>query len=307
MKINKSVKGTLLLLLISIIWGSTFTAQDIAAQHIGPFTFNFARYIVGAAVLLPVALISSGTARRRQPQQNKTSKKTLIIGIIVSGAALFAPAAFQQAGIAYTTSGKAGFITAMYIVFVPLFGLFLKKKAGLPVWVGVLLSCAGLWLLCMKGDLTIGRGELLVLCGAVFWAIQILVIDHFAVKMDCFVLACGECFVCGLLSGVMMLVLETPSFADMMKCVWPILYSGVMSCGVAFGLQPLGQRNAPPATAALVMSLESVFAAISGFVFLNERMELKEYIGCVLMFAAVIVVQLPELRKKPEAVCSGEK
>ncbi|MBE6764663.1 MAG: DMT family transporter [Ruminococcaceae bacterium] len=294
MQQKKPIRGILVLLLISVIWGSTFTVQDMAAEHIGPFTFNFFRYLVGTVTLIPVAAIAQAV-RRRNGTHEKVGKKTLVTAAIISGLALFAPAAFQQAGIAYTSSGKAGFITAMYIVFVPLLGLFMKKKAGLAVWIAVAVSGVGLWLLCMTERLTVGKGELLVLCSAVFWAVQILVIDTYADKINCFVLACGECFVCAVLSGVMMAIFETPVvMADVLRCTVPVLYSGVLSCGIAFALQPFGQKDASPAAAAIAMSLESVFAAVAGFFILGERMTAREYIGCVLMFAAVILVQLPE-------------
>jgi len=293
MQQKKPIRGILVLLLISVIWGSTFTVQDMAAEHIGPFTFNFFRYLVGTVTLIPVAAIAQAV-RRRNGTHEKVGKKTLVTAAIISGLALFAPAAFQQAGIAYTSSGKAGFITAMYIVFVPLLGLFMKKKAGLAVWIAVAVSGVGLWLLCMTERLTVGKGELLVLCSAVFWAVQILVIDHFAPKTDCFRMVCMEFLVCGVLSCIpMLLTEELPDKAALMDTLLPVLYVGVFSCGVAYTLQPLGQRDTPPAAASLIMCLESVFAALTGFILLGDGFTARELVGCALMLGGTVLAQFP--------------
>jgi drug/metabolite transporter (DMT)-like permease len=204
--------------------------------------------------------------------------------------------AFQQIGILYTTVGKAGFITAMYIVLVPLCGLFLHKKVGKKVWIGVVLAVAGLYLLCMSERLSVNKGDLLMLICALCFAIHILVVDHFGRQTDGVKLSCIQFFVCALLSGILMLLLETPSWETIRAAWLPICYAGLLSSGAGYTLQILGQKDTDPTVASLLMSLESVFAAIAGWLLLHERFSLRELAGVVLMAGAIVLAQLPEGR-----------
>jgi drug/metabolite transporter (DMT)-like permease len=220
--------------------------------------------------------------------------KPTLLGGVTCGFALFLAASIQQTGIVYTTSGKAGFITALYTVLVPLFGLLLHKKVRGLIWVGVAFAVAGLYLLCIKEGFTIGKGDLIVLLGTIFWAVHILIIDHFAPITDCLKMSIIQFSCAGLLSGVAMLLLETPAISAIRDGAWPIFYTAFIVTGLAYTLQILGQRNTDPAIASIIMSLESVFAVVSGMLLLDEVMSTKEIIGCILMFIAVIITQLPQ-------------
>jgi len=262
-------------------------------DYIGPFTFGASRFILGALVLIPVVLIMARTKQKNTEKEVFITKPTLFGGV-ACGFALFLAASFQQTGIIYTTSGKAGFITALYIVLVPLFGLFLHKKIHSLIWVGVAFAIPGLYLLCCKEGFTIGKGDLIVLLGTIFWAIHILIVDHFAPVVDCLKMSIIQFLVAGLLSGVAMFLSENPTITALLDSAWPILYTSVMVVGVAYTFQIFGQRNTDPAISSIIMSLESVFAVICGMLLLNEVMSTKEIIGCILMFISVIITQLPQ-------------
>ena len=211
---------------------------------------------------------------------------------------MFCGLAFQQVGLQYTTAGKAGFITALYIVFVPILGLFLHKRIEKSVWLGVILGLVGLYLLSVTEDLSIGKGDLLVLSGTIFWALHIIIIDHFADKVDAVKMSCIQFLVVGLISLTIAIVTEDISINAIIQSAFPVLYSGIIVVGIAFTLQIFGQRGTNPATAAIIMSMESVFAALSGIIILGETMNLREITGCILLFAAVIVAQLQPTMKK---------
>lgn len=290
----KNLRGGLLLLLTALIWGVAFVAQSAGMDYVGPYTFLCTRSVLGGVVLLPVIRVRS--RRASAAAEVPKDRRSLLVGGICCGVALCVASAFQQIGIQYTTVGKAGFITAMYIVLVPLGGLFLHKRVAPQVWVSVALAVVGLYLLCMTGSLTIGKGDLLVLICALCFAVHILVVDHFGRRADGVQLSCIQFFVCALLSGIMMLLLEEPSWQTL-KAAWlPIAYAGILSSGVGYTLQIVAQKDTDPTVASLLMSMESVFAAIAGWLLLNERFTLREFIGVILMFAAVILAQLPERR-----------
>lgn len=293
-------------MLTAIIWGAAFVAQDVGMDYLEPFTFNGIRCIIGAVVLLPViAVRSAGKKNRAQSEQTAEEKKKALriqlAGGLLTGVALFIPSSFQQFGIVQTTAGKAGFVTALYIVIVPIMGLFLKKKASLAVWAACVIACVGLYLLCVTERFTVGTGDILVFVGSIFWAVQILVVDYYAPRVDCLKLACAEFFVCGVLSLIGMLLFESPDISSVLSCAVPLLYAGVMSCGVAFTLQMIGQKYAAPAIASIMMSLESVFAAVFGFLLSGERLSTRELCGCALMFLAVLLAQIPARRKRADA------
>lgn len=227
-------------------------------------------------------------------EEKKAQNKTLLLGGICCGVALCIASNLQQFGIKYTTVGKAGFITAMYIIIVPVIGIFLEKTTGLRIWVSVLLAVGGLYLLCMTEGFSIAFGDLLVLLCAVMFSVHILVIDYFSPKVDGVRMSCIQFFVSGILSGVAMLIFEQPNLGAILQAWMPILYAGVMSCGVAYTLQIVGQKDMDPTIASLILSLESVVSVLAGWVILGQKLSSKELFGCVLMFAAIILAQLPD-------------
>lgn len=290
----KSLRGSLILLIGAAIWGSAFVAQDVAMRYIGPYTFNMLRYFIGSLSLLPLILIRNRSAVHRamsKPEKRKDSAFQWKAGVC-AGFALIIPSTLQQIGLVYTTAGKAGMITGMYIITVPLLGLFIGKRSRLNVWAAAVLGVAGMYFLCITGSFTIALGDALQLVAVVFWAIQILTIDHFAKSSDPFKLACIEFFVCGVVSCVPALIFETITFEAVRSCIPYLVYVGVFSCGIAYSLQPIGQRDTPPAVASLMMSLESVFAVLTGWLLLGDEFTKRELTGCCLMLCAVVLAQL---------------
>ena len=299
------LKNSLCLLLAATIWGIAFVAQSVGMEYVGPFTFNGVRSLIGAAVLVPVIFLlnrSKDTASAAADPSTSTTTSSpyktrdLWIGGIACGIALFAASNFQQFGIKYTTVGKAGFITACYIVIVPIIGLFLKKKCSPFIWIAVLLSLCGLYLLCLTpGEgLAVGKGELLLIICAVLFSGHILVIDHFSPLVDGIKMSCIQFLVCGILSGVPALLFEQPNLSGILAAWLPILYAGVMSSGVAYTLQIVGQKNMNPTVASLILSLESCISVLAGWIILGQHLSSREIFGCVLMFGAIILAQLPQ-------------
>lgn len=300
-------RNPLLLLLTAVIWGVAFVAQSVGMDYVGPFTFNFVRCIIGGAVLIPCIFLldhirgseetdaqsQKAAGIQGQKATGTKSQKTavytwhqreLYIGGICCGIALFAASNLQQFGIKYTTVGKAGFITAMYIVIVPLLGIFLKKAVGLQIWISVILAVAGLYLLCITEGFSIGGGDLLVMLCAVVFSLHILIIDYFSPRVDGVRMSCIQFFVCGLLSGIGMLFTEHFDLGAILQAWVPILYAGVLSCGVAYTLQIVGQKGMNPTVASLILSLESVVSVLAGWLLLGQKLSVRELSGCVLMF-----------------------
>lgn len=353
------LKNALLLLLTATIWGVAFVAQRVGKDHVGPFTFNAVRSMIGGLVLLPVIVIldrekagsrTAATAARgaglagkavmsrgREDTAGKAEaseganlagkaetsegadlagkaetagsadptgktgavrdayrRKDLILGGISCGILLCAASNFQQFGVKYSTVGKAGFITACYIILVPILGLFLKKKCSPAIWLAVVMATAGLYLLCMEGDrFSISKGDLLLFVCAVLFSFHILVIDHFTLLADGVKMSCIQFFVCGLLSAVAMLLFEEPRWQDILSGWMPILYAGVMSCGVAYTLQIVGQKGMDPTISSLILSLESSISVLAGWAILGQRMNGYQLAGCGAMAAAIVLAQLP--------------
>ena len=300
---NKKLRGNLMLLMTALIWGSSFVAQRAGMEYIGPFTFNGIRCLIGAIVLIPVILILSkingnGVGTKAEPSSETAAqliaeRKTLVIGGVACGVILCIASSLQQIGVVYTTAGKAGFITALYIVIVPILGIFIGKKIKPIVWLCVALAVAGLYLLCIKEGFSIGKGDFLVILCAFAFSVHILVIDHFSPKTDGVKLSCIQFFISGIISLVPMFLFENPVLADILDCWLPILYAGALSCGVAYTLQVVAQRDTDPTIASLLLSLEAVFAVICGVIILHEHVALRELMGCIIMFVAIIIAQLP--------------
>lgn len=312
------LRNTFFLFLTAMIWGAAFVAQSVSMDYIGPFTFICLRSVIGGLFLIPVIIVLDGIRKKNQnesanvvssentlynietedKQRLSWKNKQLIEGGIVCGILLFFANCFQQTGIQYTTVGKAGFITTFYIIIVPLIGLFFKKYCGILTWIGVVIALAGLYFLCITQKLTIQRGDALILCCSVLYAGQILAIDHYNPFVDGVKMSCIQFLTGGVLGAVIMFLFENPSVAMILSAAGPILYTGIMSTGVGYTLQIVGQKGLNPTVAALILSLESVFSALSGYVFLHQVLTTRELIGCVLMFIAIVLAQLPDIRRK---------
>lgn len=286
------------LLLTAFIWGVAFVAQSVGMDYIGPFTFNCVRSIIGGLILIPLILIlRKADKTERSETEAKAYKKNTILGGICCGVALCVASSFQQFGIMYTTVGKAGFITALYIIIVPILGIFIGKRVAPIIWVSSIIAVAGFYLLSISGQVSISKGDVLVLICAVLFSVHILIIDYFSPKGDGVTISCIQFLTCGILCGICMFLFETPQITDILAAYLPILYAGVMSCGVAYTLQIVGQKNMDPTVASLILSLESVFSVLAGWVILGQGLTTKELIGCGLVFAAVLLAQMPEKKK----------
>lgn len=310
---KQPLKGALLLLTASIIWGTAFVAQSMGTNYLNAFTFNSIRNFIGVFALIPVLLWQICTNRKDMKDVQEVIScnyslttalkdvftKELLLGGIICGTALCLASNFQQMGIEHSTVGKSAFITTLYIVLVPLLGLFLKKKLPVQIWCGVILAMIGLYLLCMKNEaFVLETGDIYLLLCAFFFTIQITAVDYFAPKVNCIALSMMQFFVTAILSGICMLFHELPSIENILGAAIPLLYAGVLSSGIAYTFQIIGQKHLAPTVASLIMSLESVFATLAGWIILHEILSTKELIGCGLVFAAVILTQLPIPTKK---------
>ncbi|MBO5093349.1 MAG: DMT family transporter [Lachnospiraceae bacterium] len=300
MKTN-TMKNSLLLFLTAAIWGVAFVAQSVGMDYVGPFTFNAVRFLLGGTVLIPVLLWKKKNGNFEKTEENgrggETSgdgRRTMFVGGICCGCALSIASLLQQLGIQYTTVAKAGFITALYIIIVPILGVFFHKKVRSLVWLAVVLAVFGMYLLCIKGSFSIGKGDVLVLLCAAAFSVHILVVDYFSPKADGVALSCIQFYTSSVICGIGMFLLETPSFQAILSGWIPVLYAGVMSCGVAYTLQIIGQKGMDPTVASLILSLESVVSLIAGWILLGQALNAREICGCILVFAAIILAQLPE-------------
>ena len=295
---HQNIRNSFLLLLAAVIWGVSFVAQSVGMEYIGPFAFNGIRCLIGGLVLIPVILLlnrnkASGQKEAELSGHPVNRRNCLLAGGIICGICLFLASTFQQFGIQYTTVGKAGFITAFYIILVPIFGLFLKKKCTPLIWISVLLALGGLYLLCIKDGFSIGLGDIYVFICAILFSVHILVIDYFSPRVDGVKLACIQFFICGVLSVICMLIFESSTTLTAVLSAWkPLLYAGALSCGVAYTLQIIGQRNMNPTVASLLLSMESCISVIAGWLILGQALTLREIGGCVLMFIAIVLAQV---------------
>ena len=286
------MRSNMMLLMAAAIWGLGFVAQRLGMDHMGPFTFNGLRFLLGALSLLPLLW----WLKSRQPSAPSGSspgeRRLLLTGGLIAGTVLFSAASLQQVGLLYTTAAKAGFITGLYIILVPVIGLLLRHKTGANTWVGALIAMAGLYYLSVTDDFTIGYGDLLQVVGALFWAIHLLLLDHYSNRVAPIRLAGVQFVVCGLLSLATAFVIETPTLSGAVAGWQALLYAGLVSVGIGYTLQVVGQRGAHPAHAAIILSLETVFAAIGGVLLLGESLDERAVVGCSLMLAGMLISQI---------------
>ncbi len=284
-----------------MLWGFAFVAQRSGMEFVGPFTFNALRFTLGGISLIPLLLINRKRKFNNDPILPLSSNKILLRGGIIAGVILFLGASFQQGGIVYTTAGKAGFITGFYIILVPILGIMFKQKTSAAIWLGAVIALAGLYLLSVQENFSIGLGDLLVLASAFFWGFHVLVISRFSPKTDPIQLAFFQFMLCAFFSLIASLVIETTTLQNIFDASVPILYAGVVSVGIAFTLQVIAQRDAHPSHAAIIMSLEAVFALIGGWIVLDEIIPLRGLIGCGLMLTGMIIPQIEIIFKRKKS------
>ena len=294
---KKTIQGCLILLLTTVIWGCAFVAQSVGMDHIGPFTFQAVRCLLGVLALLPVIFLFDLKKTDGKNYISRWCDPKLWKAGILCGIALFVASGAQQVGLIDTDAGKAGFLTSMYIVIVPFLGLFFRKKLSPATVLGVFVAVAGLYLVSGAGATGMAPSDMLMVLCAFAFAVQIVLVERLGMDMDGLRLNCVQCLVCSVLSAVVMAFTETPVLGDLIDCALPLAYAGCLSMGVAYSLQIIGQQKVDSVPAAIIMSLESVFAALAGWLLLNERMSPRELTGCGLLFTAVILSQIPARKK----------
>ncbi len=288
---KETLKADTLLLLTALIWGFAFVAQRVGMEYVGPFTFNGVRFALGSLSLLPLIIVTRKKRRSGGEEQPTLQPRTVLGASILAGLVLFLGASFQQVGIVYTTAGKAGFITGMYVILVPIIGSRWGQKTTTGTWIGAILAITGLYLLSMTGNFTISKGDLLVLISAFFWAGHVLLLGWLSPKTDSLVLASTQFAVCSVLSMMTAFGVEAVTLESIIRGAVPILYGGLMSVGVAYTLQVVAQRTAHPAHASVILTLEGAFAAIGGWLILGEILSIRSLVGCALMLLGMLVSQ----------------
>lgn len=303
---DKALRSSAMLTLTAMIWGAAFVAQSEGLNYVGGFTFNACRFLLGGAVLIPCILLLrlKGEKASSLDLQEKASS---LVGGLCCGLVFFVASSLQQFGMVYTTVGKAGFITALYIIIVPILGIFLKKRVGRNIWLSVLLAAVGMYLLCITEDFSIGRGDILVFLCAIVFSLHILSIDYFSPKANGMVLSCVQFLVAGSISAILMMLFEKPSWQAIRAAGVPILYAGVLSCAVAYTLQVIAQKDIDPTRASLIMSLESVFSLLAGWVLLNQKLSARELLGCAMVFGGILLAQLPTGKSLPAMQKGADK
>ena len=279
-----------MLTIAALVWGAAMSFQSEGMEHVGPLTFQAVRFLIGGTVLLPAVFVLG----KNDPGKDRVdyNPKGVFVGGAVCGIFLMLACTLQQFGILYTTVGKAGFLTSLYIIMIPILGVFIGKKIGLNVWLSVCLAMVGMYLLCMKESLVLSKGDTLVFICAFIFTFQIMAIDKYAAIYNALKLSCIQFYVCGILSLVVMFIFEKPEMSSILNAWVPILYTGAASCGIGYTFQTIAQKDLQPAIASIIMSLESVFSALFGWILLGQRMSFREIMGCVIMFAAIILAQL---------------
>lgn len=282
---NRRTRANIMLLITAAIWGFGFVAQKFGAMFVPAFTFNGFRFTIGAISLIPLLLIKN----KKDTFEGNGTRKDLIVGGMLAGGAIFFASWLQQAGLEYTNPGKAAFLTACYMMLVPILGVFFKNKATLANWIAVILAVIGIYMLCIKGEFVVQKGDFLELAGAVFWALQIIIIDKFVDKVDSIAISAVQFAFCAALCFLVATVMEPAGFANVDKAVIPILYGGIGSVGIAYTLQSVAQRDAIPSHASLILGSEIVFGTLGGIIFFHENMGVRGYIGCIFIVSGVLI------------------
>ncbi len=296
------MRSDIMLVLTSAIWGFAFVAQLKGMDYIGPYLYNGIRFAIGSLSLIPLIYFLNRRNGGRKKEKNHLDRKGIFLAGLLSGSVLFMGASLQQVGLQFTTAGKAGFITGLYVILVPMIGILLKHKTGVPTWIGAILAAIGLYFISVRGDFTIGKGDLLILACSVFFALHVLTIDHFSKKIEPVLLAAIQFAWCSLFSMIVAVIKEPILIESILEATVPILYGGLGSVGTAYTLQVIAQKDAPPAHSAIIMSLESVFAVIGGIIFLAEGMTMRGYAGCALMLAGMMASQWDVIFRKKSVI-----
>lgn len=295
---QQEIRSNLLLLITAAIWGFAFVAQRVGSRYVGSFTFNGIRFALGALSLIPLLIFSLKQNPEPLNDPTKQKRSSVTLAGIIAGSVLFAGASLQQIGLVHTSAGKAAFITGLYILLVPMLGIFLKQRTHLSVWLGVVLATSGLYFLSVTENFTINGSDLLELLGAFFWATHILVIDYYTKRVHPLKLCIVQFLTCSFLSMTAAFAFEKTTITGLEQAVIPILYGGICSVGIAYTLQVFGQKHAKPSHAAIIMSMESVFASLGGLLILHENLGIRGYLGCLLMLLGMLIAQLPNIVTK---------
>ena len=298
------LKGEFILVIVSLLWGSSFIFQKKGMDYIGPFTLGAFRFLIGALILLPIVIFCSRNKSDekdlllKRKKDKKKEKILLIKAGVECGLAMFFAASLEQIGLVYTTSGKAGFITSMEIIVVAVVSVFVTRRLEINTALGIITAMAGLYMLCINGTMRFEYGDSIVLFSCIFWGVQIILVDKYSKMVDSIKLSFIEFLVSGIMSSVCMFIFENPYIINIEHCIVPILYTGVIEIGLCYTLQVIGQKYVPPVISAVTLTLESVFAVFFGAVFMKEIMSGREILGCILMLGAVIIVQIPSSKKQ---------
>ncbi|HKJ05469.1 MAG TPA: DMT family transporter [Geopsychrobacteraceae bacterium] len=289
---QRTLRADFLLILTAAIWGFAFVAQRVGMDYVGPYTYNAVRFAIGSLSLVPLIMLHRTKQRHAHPEIPPGNGRTILVGGLIAGLALFAGASLQQVGLVYTTAGNAGFITGLYVVMVPLLGLLWKQYPSTGTWIGAVLATIGLYFLSVTNEFTISFGDFLVFLSAFFWAGHVLIIGWLSPKMDSLKLAAVQFAICSVLSLAVAMNIEIIELATIMQAAVPILYGGLFSVGIAYTLQVVAQRDAHPAHSAIILSMEGVFAAIGGWLLLGEVLSGRGLIGCGLMLMGMLLSEL---------------
>jgi drug/metabolite transporter (DMT)-like permease len=289
---SRKTKADIYLLITAIIWGLAFVAQRVGMDYMGPFFFNALRFALGATALLPMLYFF-----KKKGHTISFGNRNLWISGLIAGSFLFIGASLQQIGLVYTTAAKSGFITGLYVVLVPVFGILWKHKTHLATWMGILLATVGLYLLSFEGDFSVNKGDLLVFVGTFFWANHVLIIAKYTARYDSLSLSISQFYIVALFSLIVAIFTEPITLNAIQGGLIPVLYGGLISVGIAYTLQVVAQKDAHPAYASIILSLETVFAALGGWLMLGETMNTKGIFGCTLMFMGILVTQIPDIWK----------
>ena len=297
---SQSIKSDLLLLLAALIWGFAFVAQRVGMEYMGPFTFNAVRFALGCLVLIPLIIYRKKKGSDQKLLQGSVNRLFFFFLSLLLGIILFAGTSLQQTGMVYTTAGNGGFITGLYVVFVPILGLFIGQKTGIPLWIGAMLAVAGLYFLSVGKNFTINKGDVFVFCCAIVWAFHVLYVGWLSPRTDPIKLSVIQYAICSFLSFIAAFLFENISMNAILNGIWPVLYGGLLSVGIAYTIQVVAQQTAHPSYVSIILSMESLFAAIGGWLLLSEPLTGRGIAGGLLMLSGMIIAQVKRKGRQKE-------